>query len=556
MDARQGEAISTTGPVAAPVTEPPGGPMRWNGWGDPALVKELPLAVRALLPVKLGRVPKPAPAARLEEVSLLQPRLSGEDLAAIVALVGEGHVALDDETRLRHAGGRSTVDLLRRRERTQHVPDAVVSPASHEEVLAVLRLASERGIAVVPFGGGTSVVGALDPERGAHRAVIALELRRLNGLLDLDVRSGQARFLAGTTGPEAERALAEHGFELGHYPQSFLYATLGGFAAARSSGQNSAGNGRFDSMVLGMRVATPTGELSLGVAPGSSVGPDLSRLFLGSEGVFGVITELELRVHRIPAVRECEGWTFSSFEAGAEALRRVAQLGAGPTVIRLSDEAETGVSLAQHGRIGKALAKGCSVVTVFEGDLDEVRARHERTARILAEAGGVSAGSEPAESWIRGRFGAPYLRDSLLDHGVFCETLETATTWSKLEQLKHEVTAAIDSGFAEHGSRSLVLCHVSHIYPTGAALYFTIVAGVKGDALEVWARVKAGVNDAIVAGGGTLSHHHGVGRDHAPWLAREIGEGGVRLLRAVKAEVDPEGIMNPGALLVAESRHG
>ncbi len=527
--------------------------MRWNGWGDAALAKELPLAVRALLPVKLGRVPKPAPAARLEEVVLPPSLLSGEDRTAFEALVGEGHVAVDDETRLRHAGGRSTPDLLRRRERMQQAPDAVVSPASHEEVLAVLRLASARSIAVVPFGGGTSVVGALDPERGAHHAVIALELRRLSGLIALDELSGQARFLAGTTGPEAERALAEHGLELGHFPQSFLYASLGGFAAARSSGQNSAGNGRFDSMVLGMRVATPTGELSLGVAPGTSVGPDLSRLFLGSEGVLGVITELELRVHRAPAVRECEGWTFPGFAAGAEALRRVAQLGSGPTVIRLSDEAETGVGLAQHGRIGRALGGGCSAVTVFEGDPDDVRARHERTARILAEAGGVSAGPEPAESWIRGRFGAPYLRDSLLDHGVFCETLETATTWSKLERLKREVTEAIEGGFAAQGAKSLVLCHVSHIYPTGAALYFTIVAGVKGDALEVWAKVKAGVNDAIVVGGGTLSHHHGVGRDHAPWLAREIGEGGVRLLRAVKAELDPAGIMNPGALIVAES---
>jgi alkyldihydroxyacetonephosphate synthase len=188
-------------------------------------------------------------------------------------------------------------------------------------------------------------------------------------------------------------------------------------------------------------------------------------------------------------------------------------------------------------------------VTVFEGDADDARSRQERTARILRAAGGASAGEEPAEEWLRGRFGAPYLRDALLDHGVFCETLETATEWSNLERLKREVADAISAGFAEHGAKSLVLCHISHVYPTGAALYFTVIAGVKGDALAVWRAVKTSVTDAIVSGGGTASHHHGVGRDHAPWLEREIGEMGIRILRAVKEELDPEGIMNPGALI-------
>ena len=543
------ETSKPSGPAGAPTTVPPTTELRWNGWGDPALAKDLPLAVRALLPMKLGRVPKAAPATPLEEVVIEASALGDEDLAALAAVVGSEHVSVANEARLRHAGGRSTPDLLRRRARVQQAPDGVVSPHSHEEVSALLELAAKRDLAVIPFAGGTSVVGALDPERGSHRAVIALNLRGLSGLLHLDELSGEARFAAGTTGPEAERLLAVHGFELGHFPQSFLYATLGGFAAARSSGQNSAGNGRFDTMVLGMRVATPTGDLSLGVAPGTSVGPDLMRMFIGSEGIFGVITELTLRVHRAAEARSCEAWTFPDFASGAAALRQVAQLGTGPTVIRLSDEAETGVSLAQHGRIGKAISGGCSAVTVFEGDAADVGARQARTAAVMRAAGGTSVGSEPAEAWIKGRFGAPYLRDSLLDHGVFCETLETATTWAHLDALKRSVTEAIEGGFAARGAKSLVLCHVSHIYPTGAALYFTIVAGIKGDQQSVWAEVKAGVNDAIVADGGTLSHHHGVGRDHAPWLEREIGHTGMRMLRALKAELDPTGIMNPGTLL-------
>lgn len=523
----------------------------WNGWGDPALAKDLPLAVRALLPTIVGRIRRPEPPVVLSDVVLIPSALTEGDHAALAAIVGDDAVRTDPESRIRHSGGRSTPDLLRLRTAHQDAPDAVITPADHDEVLAVLGFCSEHAIAVIPFGGGTSVVGALAPERGGHRAAIALDLRRLSGLLHFDEVSGEARFLAGTTGPEAERLLSEHGFELGHFPQSFLYATLGGFASARSSGQNSVGNGRFDAMVTALRVATPTGEVVLGGAPGSAAGPDLMRLFLGAEGTLGVITELSVRVHRLPEARRFEGWTFPDFSTGVEALRRVAQLGAGPTVIRLSDEAETGIGLAQHGRVGKALAKGCSAITIFEGDAAIAAERHERTARVLTDAGGRATGPAAAEEWADGRFGAPYLRDALLDHGAFCETLETATVWENISRLKAAVTDAIRAGFAEQNSKSLVLCHVSHVYPTGAALYFTIIGNLRGAMLEEWTLIKARVNDAILAHGGTISHHHGVGRDHAPWLAREIGEGGIRLLRAVKNELDPSGIMNPGAVLPA-----
>ena len=523
----------------------------WNGWGDPALAKDLPLSVRALLPTILGRIRRPEPPAALADVVVVPSALTEEDHAALASIVGADAVHVDHETRIRHSGGRSTPDLLRLRLTHQATPDAVISPEDHDEVLRTLGFASEHDIAVIPFGGGTSVVGALAPERGAHRAVITLDLRLLSGLLHFDEVSGEARFLAGTTGPEAERLLSAHGFELGHFPQSFLYATLGGFASARSSGQNSAGNGRFDAMVTSLRVATPTGEVVLGGSPGSAAGPDLMRLFLGAEGALGVITELSVRVHPLPEARRFAGWTFPDFTACTDALRRVAQLGTGPTVIRLSDETETGIGLAQHGRLGKALANGCSAITVFEGDAAVVAERQELTARVLTEAGGRPTGPASAEEWVRGRFGAPYLRDALLDHGAFCETLETATTWADLPRLKAAVTDAVRSGFAEHDSKSLIMCHISHIYPTGAALYFTIIGNLRGDVLDQWSVIKAGVNDAILAHGGTISYHHGVGRDHAPWLAREVGDGGIRLLRAVKDELDPSGIMNPGALLPA-----
>ena len=526
--------------------------MRWNGWGDPAKAKDLPLPVRALLPMLLGRVRRPEPAATLAEVQLAPSRLSDEDHAALSAAVGPAHVDGTAEARIRHAGGRSTPDLLRRRETRQDAPDAVVSPADHDEVRACLDVAVARGIAVIPFGGGTSVVGALDPQRGAHHAVVSLDLRRLSGVVRLDEISGEAVLAAGTTGPEAEALLSAHGFELGHYPQSFRYATIGGFAAARSSGQNSAGNGRFDSMVTGIRVATPTGDIELGRSPGSAAGPDLIRVFLGSEGIFGVITEVRVRVrvHPIPRERVFESWSFPDFASGAEGLRRVAQQGNGPTVIRLSDEAETAVSLAQVGKIGKALSKGASVVTVYEGD--GIAERRARTSAQLAAAGGISAGEGAAEDWLKGRFDGPYLRDSLLDAGVFCETLETATTWSNLQRLRSAVEAALKDGFADAGAKSYVMCHVSHIYPTGASLYFTVLAGIRSDPLGVWEPVKSRVNDAIIASGGTISHHHAVGRDHAPWLREEIGETGIRILAAIKRELDPVGVLNPGAVIPIE----
>lgn len=524
--------------------------MRWNGWGDPAKAKDLPLPVRALLPMLLGRVRRPEPAATLAEVQLAPSQLSDEDHADLSAAVGPAHIDGTAEARIRHAGGRSTPDLLRRRETRQDAPDAVVSPADHDEVRACLDVAVARGIAVIPFGGGTSVVGALDPQRGAHHAVVSLDLRRLSGVVRLDEISGEAVLAAGTTGPEAEALLSAHGFELGHYPQSFRYATIGGFAAARSSGQNSAGNGRFDSMVTGIRVATPTGDIELGRSPGSAAGPDLIRVFLGSEGIFGVITEVRVRVHPIPRERVFESWSFPDFASGAEGLRRVAQQGNGPTVIRLSDEAETAVSLAQVGKIGKALSKGASVVTVYEGD--GIAERRARTSAQLAAAGGISAGEGAAEDWLKGRFDGPYLRDSLLDAGVFCETLETATTWSNLQRLRSAVEAALKDGFADAGAKSYVMCHVSHIYPTGASLYFTVLAGIRSDPLGAWEPVKSRVNDAIIASGGTISHHHAVGRDHAPWLREEIGETGIRILAAIKRELDPVGVLNPGAVIPIE----
>ncbi|MEU7000468.1 FAD-binding oxidoreductase [Nonomuraea sp. NPDC046570] len=517
--------------------------MLWSGWGDPAKAADLPEPVRELLHDLLGVRAPATPAAALSEVRLPPPALPGSALARLTGAVGAEHVRTGDETRIRHTRGKSTPDLLRIRAGDgSDAPDAVVLPGSHEEVLQVLRACAEERVAVVPFGGGTSVVGGLAAARDGFAGVIALDLARLAGLRSLDAESMVAEFGPGTRAPEAERLLAGHGLTLGHFPQSFEYATLGGFAAARSSGQASAGYGRFDDLVAGLTVATPRGTLELGRAPKSAAGPDLRQLVLGSEGAFGVITSLRLRVRRAPAEKVYEGWRFASFAAGSAALRALAQQGPLPAVLRLSDETETMVGLAKPGEIG-AGEPGCLVIAGFEGA--DVRARREAAGAVLAGHGGVALGEEPGRAWAHGRFAAPYLRDSLLAVGATVETLETAGFWSNLPRLYDAVRLTLH---AELGS-PLVMCHISHVYETGASLYFTVVTAQSGDPVEQWERAKTAVSAAIVAAGGTISHHHGVGRDHRDAYAEEIGPLGVEILRAVKDRLDPAGVLNPGALV-------
>jgi alkyldihydroxyacetonephosphate synthase len=529
-------------------------PMKWNAWGDPGEAKPLSEGISSLLKQALGVSGSPAAEVDADQVRLRPSELAREDREALAAIVGSEYCRVGDRDRLLHAGGKSTLDLLRRKgSGMQAAPDAVLLPGTDDEIAAILQYCSQHGIAVVPFGGGTSVVGGLDPirgESGEFSAVVSLDLRRFDQLLAFDEVSGEAEFGAGVTGPQAERLLGEHGFSLGHFPQSFEFASLGGFAATRSSGQDSAGYGRFDDMIRGLRAITPAGVLDLGRAPQSAAGPDLRQLLIGSEGVFGIITRVRVRVHPLPEAARYEAWSFPDFATGTAALRAVAQTGTGPTVIRLSDEAETGVNLATTEAIGEIqITGGCLAITVFEGTTAHTESRHAETRELMAAAGGTSLGEAPARAWERGRFGAPYLRDSLLAAGALCETLETATDWSNIPALKAAVTGALTTALAESGTPALVLCHISHVYPTGASLYFTVVAGQRGNPIEQWRVAKTAACDAIVAAGGTITHHHAVGADHRPWMRDEVGDLGVQVLRAVKSTLDPAGILNPGKLI-------
>ncbi|WP_253943029.1 FAD-binding oxidoreductase [Nocardioides sp. zg-1308] len=512
-------------------------------WGDPAAATVLPDSALGLVDLAFGLQERPAvTGATPPPVGLDDGLLDG-----LRAVVGADHVLVDDATRAVRTRGKSTPDLLRARAGDLgDAPDAIVRPDGHGEVAAVLAWAAEHRVAVVPFGGGTCVTGGLVARRDGFAGVVSLDLVRMKRLLAVDDVSMTATLQPGLRGPEAEALLAAHGLTLGHHPQSFEHASIGGFAATRSSGQSSAGYGRFDAMVVGLTAATPTGSLDLGSSPANAAGPDLRQLLLGSEGAFGVITSVTVRVRRAPAVATYEGWRWPSFDSGADAMRALAQSGLLPTVLRLSDENETAINLADPSSIGGTDDPGCLMITGYEGTAEQVHARRAAVTTVLERLGGTPRGTGPGEGWVHGRYGAPYLRDALLDHGVLVETLETATFWSDRSRLHADVRAALRASL---GDGALVLCHVSHVYETGCSLYFTVAARQGDDPLAQWQAAKAAASDAIVAAGATITHHHAVGTDHKPWLAHEIGEVGVRLLRAVKAELDPVGVLNPGVLI-------
>ncbi|GGU83146.1 FAD-binding oxidoreductase [Lentzea flava] len=483
-----------------------------------------------------------------EEVPLSAPD-SALSADAFTALEAVSAVSVDAADRLGRAGGLSYLDLLRHRGHgTLAVPDAVVQPATPDEVVEVLQVCVEHDVAVVPFGGGTSVVGGVEALRGDKSAVVALDLAGLGALVSVDPVSRVAVLQAGLTGPAAERLLGEHGFTLGHVPQSFERATIGGFAATRSAGQASSGYGRFEDMVESLRVATPVGEWVVGAAPASAAGPDLKQLVLGSEGLFGVITEVAVRVRPKPYGPRYEGFVVDGWEAGVDLVRTLAQDGVLADVTRLSDVDETEVALELAGPRAATLKKYLRFRRIAEPCLVilgwECRSR-SATMSSLSGRKVVRLGRAMGVAWLHGRFNGPRQRDALLDAGVCVETLETATHWSRVSEMRDAVRVAL---VGELGN-PVVMCHVSHAYETGASLYFTVlVPRDLGDPVGQWERAKVAASDAI-SRLGTITHHHAVGRDHLPWLEKEIGGIGVGVLRAVKAQLDPTGILNPGKLI-------
>lgn len=525
---------------------------RWNGWGNPATDYPLPRSAAEYL----ARVVGPGltlPDASLEEVlkSIPSPRLPSHAL-----------ISTEPQDRLLHARGQSLPDWIALRSgRICAFPDGVAFPCDAEQVQSVLDFSSRTGAALIPYGGGTSVVGHINPPPG-ERPVLSLDLSRLNRLLDLDEQSHLARFQAGVRGPDLEAQLQANGFTLGHFPQSFEFSTLGGWVATRSSGQQSYHYGRIEDLFAGGSLETPAGRLDLPPHPASAAGPDLRQLVLGSEGRLGVITEAIVRVRPLPEVERFYGVFFNDWESGLAALREIAQACLPVSMLRLSGAQETETTLVLSGKDDlvrwadrglRLLGKGTGRCLLIFGVTGEQRmasfARREALA-ILRKHGGLPTGQMIGHIWQKSRFLTPYLRNTLWEHGYALDTLETALPWAKVAQAAAEIKAALKAAPLSTEGR-LVFSHLSHVYPDGASLYVTYLYRRSQDpdeTLQNWRTLKHSASLAIVQLGGTISHQHGVGSDHAPYLPAEKGEAGMELLQAACRALDPDEMMNPGKL--------
>jgi alkyldihydroxyacetonephosphate synthase len=524
-------------------------PTKWWGWGDEAKSFALadPERFWSFVERRLGGAGASPRLESLSEIKLRPSRLEAGVAAALRDTVGEGAVSVEAGDRAVHSLGKGYRDLVRiRRGEIARPTDAVVYPATSAHVAAVLDIAARAGAIVIPFGGGSSVVGGVEPV--GDRPAVTLDLRRMERVVGVDKTSGLATVEAGMFGPALESHLNAAGFTLGHFPQSFEYSTVGGWIATRSAGQNSTRYGKIEDNVESVRMLFPGGAIDTPAVPAAAAGPDLNQVIAGSEGALGVITRATLRLAPLPQQSDYRAYLLPGFEEGVEASREMLQAGLRPSVLRLSDESESeATALMQAGAEGMTMSL---CILGFDGDEDEVRFCWQQAAAVLERHGGQSLGAGPGEAWRRSRFEAPYLRDVLLDHAIMVDTLETATTWANYLTLYRSVRDAMQDAM---GGRGLVMAHLSHAYPHGASVYYTFLARQhEGRELEQWQEVKDAASRAIIEGGGALSHHHGIGTEHRRWLPDYLGDGGMKVLRALKQAFDPQGIMNPAKLISTE----
>ncbi len=548
--------------------------LRWNGWGPVKQPNPLPAdaAQWSWIEATLGMSRLPlTPAVPLADIRLPHSRLSNATQERLRAIVGDNQFRTDDYERAFHARGKSYHDLLYvRAGKLDMAPDAVVYPRGAEEVLAIVKLCAEEGIALIPFGGGSSVVGGINAvSKTLGGAVLTLDTTLMTRIVQIDKVSMTARIEAGIYGPALEEQLQMHGVTLGHYPQSFEYSTLGGWIAARGAGQQSNRYGKAEKWLVSAKLATPKGFWTTEATPASAAGPNLNQLVAGSEGTLGVICEATVKIHDLPARKDYRGYLFKSFAAGVEAARRINHAEIPVAMVRLSDAPETYFfqtfsstgSGGLKARLQRAYLKmkgfddtPCLMLIGHEGEKDTVIWAQEQTEGICKRLGALALGTGPGKRWFHGRFNGPAIRDPMMDRGVGVDTLETSTRWSNIANLHEKVTAAIrdamDANMPEQNAHGIVMAHVSHSYPDGSSLYFTFIFPRQLDReIAQWQAIKRAASDAILMNGGTISHHHGIGTDHAPWLAEEKGEIGYALLKAAKREMDPKGVMNPGKLL-------
>ena len=522
------------------------------GWGfedqqlTPEQLRSSAATLAAHLGIALGEVEQPL---ALESVKLKEPRIQAPPSLAQIC-------AEDVHARASHALGKSYSDVVRGfRGQFEHPPDLVAYPRDEADVERLLEWCSSERIAAIPFGGGSSVVGGVTPSvSGAYNGAVSVDLGALDRVLEVDEVSRAACIQAGVFGPQLEAQLGEHGFTLRHFPQSFELSTLGGWIATRAAGHFATLWTHIEDFVESVRAITPAGEWESRRLPGSGAGISPDRMLAGSEGTLGVITQAWVRVQPRPTHRASAGVRFAGFLAGAECVRAISQAGLHPSNCRLLDAGEAALTMAGDG--SHAL-----LVLGFESADHPVEEAMARALALCAAHGGVlperrdrsadAPGADAVSSWRDAFLGAPYARDALVAMGVLAETFETAITWDRFPAFHERVIGATEQAVREVcGDGGRVFCRFTHVYPDGPAPYFTVLARARrGEELEQWAAIKQAASDAILAGGGTITHHHAVGRDHRPWYDRQRPEPFAAALRAAKLALDPAGIMNPGVLI-------
>ncbi len=531
------------------------------GWGyedeQPSAgeLRSAAAGIRSHLGFGDGEVEQPVP---LDQVDLPPARLTPPGALAEICT----DTAHD---RASHAYGKAYRDIVRAfRGRFDHVPDAVAMPRDASEVRDVLEWCGERGAAVIPYGGGTSVVGGVEARIGdGYAGAVTLDLTRLDRVVEVDRISRAALIQAGATGPVLEDQLREHGLTLRHFPQSFQFSTLGGWIATRAGGHFATLHTHIDDFVESISAVTPAGEIESRRLPGSGAGPSPDRLMLGSEGILGVITEAWVRVQDRPVHKASAGVTYGDFAAGAEAVRALSQSGLHPANCRLLDPREAAIT--------GAASDGALLVLGFESADHPVDPWMDRALELATDHGGAviddrrtsadrvagGTGQDSVGAWRDTFLRAPYLRDTFIACGVISDTFETAVTWDRFAQFHTSVMEAATGAVREICGAGHVMCRFTHVYPDGPAPYYTVLAPARrGAELEQWDQIKAAASEAVSAGGGTITHHHAVGRDHRPWYDRQRPDRFADALRAAKAAVDPGAILNPGVLVDPLPRSG
>ncbi|RKQ34039.1 FAD-binding oxidoreductase [Kocuria tytonis] len=550
---------------------------KWWGWGEEGVFfdyRNKP-AFAPFVKEAIGVSLRPRQRDTVDFATVQVPASTASEdvLARLRGISGPENVSLDDELRIVHWAGKSVLELMQTlRSDFARVPDVVVYPGSEDEVAEILRTAVAQDLVVIPFGGGSSISRSLQPAPEETRCIVSLDMGRLNKVLEIDETSGLATIQAGVLGPDMEDQLNARGWTLGHFPDSFAYSTLGGWAATRSSGMQSDKYGDIADIVRGLRLVRPSGTVVLRPLPSTSTGPSLREMVIGSEGRLGVITELTVHVHRLPQEHEVIAYMFPTWQQALTAVRRYTEAEIPLTFARISDAHETAFSLATQKAStsvkGKLAAKGqdalwavmrrrgwdtdamCISYACFEGSAKDVAERKKAVARIAKAHGAVVLGSGPGALYDQKKFDTPHLRDFLLEQNTVGDVSETAAPWSKLTTVHKNAYDAVQRAYAQLGKSGWIMSHMSHSYHSGACLYFTFAYVFdEENPYEEYQVVKSAIQQSFIDSGATLSHHHGVGVEHQPWMEQDVSPEGVALMKGLFQVADPGGNLNPGKVV-------